>query len=91
MNETLEKNIMGIIAVVAVIGSTVAVYTEIRSNQAVTDTTILALKAELVTSRESQRALADQLRSQLNKLSSDISYLQGQIQGSLMADKDKKR
>lgn len=73
---------MGIIAVVAVIGSTIAVYTEIRSNQAVTDSTILSLKAEFVTGQESQRQLADQLRGQLTQLSKDIAFLQGQVSAS---------
>jgi hypothetical protein len=71
-----------ILALVAIIGGTVAVYTEIRSNQAVESDRITTLSHELQIDRTSQQVFSEQMRSQLIQLSKDIAFLQGQLTAS---------
>jgi hypothetical protein len=68
-----------VLALVAVIGGTIAVYTEIRSTQSVATDRIAVLSREIASDRIAAQAFADQMRNQLTQLSKDIAFLQGQI------------
>jgi len=64
------------VALVAILGGVIAVYTEMRSTEAVVNDKLAALAREMTANRAGQEVFAEQMRGQLNQLSKDVAYLQ---------------
>ena len=68
-----------IVTLVTVLGAVVAVYTDIRTNQAVEADKIAQMWRTVEQIQVTQSSLSGELRAQLSQLSKDIAYLQGQL------------
>lgn len=66
-----------IVTIAAVVGSAIAVYTDIRINLAVEQDKISQISRDIDVERKSHQEFASDMRIQINQISKDVSYLSG--------------